>query len=124
MPVYRKFGQGVSKTRFNYLIYYMPFCDKVINHPSPSAVMGYSADEAPFVGTVPGRQNQYVIAGFTGHGMPQIFLSAKGLASMVLQGESFQNTGIPRIFEVTQQRLSNPRNAILEEWEATQRAVG
>ena len=36
------------------------------------AVMGYSSDGLPHVGQIPGRQNQFVIAGFSGHGMPQI----------------------------------------------------
>ncbi len=80
--------------------------------------MGYSADGIPYVGAVPGRPNQFIIAGFTGHGMPQVFLSAKGLVSMVLQGGSFEDTGIPKIFETTQKRLNNPRNIVLEAWEA------
>lgn len=82
--------------------------------------MGYSADAMPFIGNVPGRTNQFILAGFNGHGMPQVFLSAKGIAAMVLDGEDFSNTGIPRIYEATQARLDNPRNTILEGWRRAQ----
>jgi hypothetical protein len=82
--------------------------------------MGYSSDGCPHVGAVPGRQNQYLLAGFTGHGMPQIYLSAKGVASMLIDKESFQNTGIPKTFETSQERLDSRRNVILENWEAAQ----
>lgn len=78
--------------------------------------MGYSADNAPFIGAIPGRPNQFIIAGFTGHGMPQVFLSAKGLAAMVVEGADFKSTGIPRVFQVTKERLASDKNAILESW--------
>ena len=86
--------------------------------------MGYSADGLPFVGAVPGRQNQFVMAGFTGHGMPQAFLCAKGLASMVLEGEELEATGIPNIFKVTRERLTDTRNLAIEVWEAVQKTSG
>jgi glycine/D-amino acid oxidase-like deaminating enzyme len=35
-------------------------------------VMGWSSDFMPYVGDVPGKLGQLVIAGFSGHGMPQI----------------------------------------------------
>ena len=84
--------------------------------------MGYSADGLPYVSAVPGRRNQFIIAGFTGHGMPQAFLCAKGLASIILQGVNFEATGIPKIFEVTPERLKDSRNLAIEAWEAAQRS--
>ncbi|GKT50578.1 uncharacterized protein ColSpa_10759 [Colletotrichum spaethianum] len=81
-------------------------------------VMGYSSDGLPHVGVVPGRQNQFIIAGFTGHGMPQIFLTAKGVASMMVAQLSFKDTGIPRVYEATQRRLDSSTNSILESWKA------
>jgi glycine/D-amino acid oxidase-like deaminating enzyme len=84
-------------------------------------VMGYSSDGMPHLGAVPGRQNQFIVAGFTGHGMPQVFLSAKGVASMMIDNVDFQSTGIPKIYEATQARLDTQRNAILEAWEESQR---
>lgn len=83
--------------------------------------MGYSSDGLPHVGVVPGRQNQFIIAGFSGHGMPQIFLSAKGVASMVMEQLGFETTGIPKCYQATQERLDSPRNSILESWEASQK---
>ncbi|KAF2705273.1 FAD dependent oxidoreductase [Pleomassaria siparia CBS 279.74] len=87
-----------------------------------TGIMGYSSDGLPHVGKVPGRDNQFIIAGFTGHGMPQAFLSAKGIASMVMEGTAFKNTGIPRVFQASQERLDDRKNVILEEWEASQKA--
>ena len=81
--------------------------------------MGYSSDNQPHVGPIPGRQNQYIIAGFTGHGMPQIFLSAKGLADMIVNGSQFTSTGIPRVYQTTSDRISATKNATLEMWEST-----
>ena len=86
--------------------------------------MGYSADGLPHVGSVPGRQNQFILAGFTGHGMPQAFLCAKGLASIVLHGEEFETTGLPKTFQVTRERLNDSRNLAIEVWEAAQRPSG
>lgn len=80
--------------------------------------MGYSSDGCPFIGAVPGRQNQFIAAGFTGHGMPQIFLATKGLAAMALDDVDFKSTGIPSIYKVTKQRLESKQNTILESWAA------
>lgn len=83
--------------------------------------MGYSADNSPFVGALPGRSNQFVVAGFTGHGMPQVFLSAKGVAAMVVDEgvTDFKSTGVPRLYQVTKERLASDKNAILEGWAAS-----
>ncbi|KUI62495.1 putative oxidoreductase OrdL [Cytospora mali] len=83
-----------------------------------TGIMGYSSDGWPFIGPVPRRPNQFVIAGFTGHGMPQIFLSAKGIADMVVGGSNFKSTGVPRVYELTQERLDSKENAILASWAA------
>lgn len=68
-------------------------------------VMGYSMDGLPHVGAVPGTQGKFIMAGFTGHGMPQIFLSAAGLAQMVLNDISFEQTKLPRLFKARAERL-------------------
>ncbi|KAL4875733.1 FAD dependent oxidoreductase [Aspergillus karnatakaensis] len=77
-----------------------------------TGIMGYSSDGLPHVGLVPGEESQWIIGGFTGHGMPQIFLAAEGLAKMVLKGMNFENTGLPRLFETTQERLDSTENTI------------
>lgn len=81
--------------------------------------MGYSSDGWPFVGPIPSRANQQVIAGFTGHGMPQIFLAAKAVAEMALNDVDFDSTGVPRLYKLTQERLDSKRNVILESWAAS-----
>jgi len=53
-------------------------------------VMGYSNDGFPYVGPVCERPGQYLCAGFSGHGMPQIFFSAKAVATMILTGHDNQ----------------------------------
>ncbi|CAJ0550004.1 Ff.00g099340.m01.CDS01 [Fusarium sp. VM40] len=82
-----------------------------------TGVMGYSSDRIPRIGAIPDRPGMYIMGGFTGHGMPQVFLCAKGLANMVLQQTDFQSTGIPRLFEESRPRLSDERNRILEMYE-------
>lgn len=74
--------------------------------------MGYSADSAPHVGEVPSRPGQYISAGFTGHGMPVIFLTSKGLAEMILEGKKFEETEtrVPRIYKTTAERLEAARS--------------
>jgi hypothetical protein len=79
-------------------------------------VMGYTTDSLPHVGAVPGKSNQFIIAGFSGHGMPQIFLSGGAIASMIVEGKEFGETGVPRIYQTSQARLSSKRNKILEVW--------
>lgn len=69
------------------------------------AVMGYSYDSSPHVGEIPERPGQYICAGFNGHGMPVIFLAAKGLAEMIQTGKGFEQVNLPRIFKSTAERL-------------------
>lgn len=79
-----------------------------------STVMGYTTDFLPHVGQIPQKPGQLVIAGFNGHGMPQIFLSAKGIAEMIVRGAEFEDTGLPRLFKTTQERLDSKENRILD----------
>ncbi|KAF4779150.1 FAD dependent oxidoreductase [Colletotrichum scovillei] len=83
-----------------------------------TGIMGYSSDGLPHVGVVPGKQKQFIIAGFNGHGMPQIFLSAKGVASMIMEQSEFKTTGIPKVYQASQARLDSSRNSILESWKS------
>lgn len=76
--------------------------------------MGYSSDGLPHIGLVPGEKDQYIMAGFTGHGMPQIFLAAEGLAKMILNGTEFEQTGLPRLFKTSQSRLDNTKSKVFE----------
>ena len=72
--------------------------------------MGYSSDGLPRVGQVPGRENMFIMGGFTGHGMPQVFLTAKAIGLMVLGDLAYSDTGLPRLFQESQVRLESKEN--------------
>lgn len=74
-----------------------------------SGIMGFTNDQLPYVGEVPGDMNKFVIAGFHGHGMPRVLLSAKGLANSITGGY----LEIPEPFKITEKRLSNTENLII-----------
>ncbi|KAH8597736.1 FAD dependent oxidoreductase superfamily [Bisporella sp. PMI_857] len=74
-----------------------------------TGVMGYSYDSNPHIGAVPGRKEQFILAGFNGHGMPVIWLAAKELALMVAQGGEFETTCLPRLYKTTQKRMEKAR---------------
>lgn len=74
-----------------------------------TGVMGYSWDSRPHVGVVPGENNQYILAGFNGHGMPVVFLSALGIARMIRDETKFEDTGVPRLFQTTHERLEKAK---------------
>lgn len=88
-----------------------------------TGIMGYSADGFPHVGAVPGKLGQFICAGFSGHGMPQIFLSAKAVAEMVLLEEEEEGkekeVDLPRLYRTSQARLDSTMNVALEGWDGT-----
>lgn len=71
--------------------------------------MGYSFDSNPHVGHVPGKPGQLIIAGFNGHGMPVIWLAAKGLADMIRTGKSFEEAGLPVLLKTTAGRIEKAK---------------
>ncbi|KAF5536997.1 gamma-glutamylputrescine oxidoreductase [Fusarium mexicanum] len=79
-----------------------------------TGIMGYSSDRLPRVGPIPGRPGMFIMGGFTGHGMPQIYLCGQAMAKFLLKDASFEETGLPRLFEETQARLEDPRDRVLE----------
>ncbi|KAF9890996.1 hypothetical protein FE257_005253 [Aspergillus nanangensis] len=70
-----------------------------------TGVMAYSFDSNPHVGEVPGKPGQFICAGFTGHGMPVIFLAAKGLAEMIRDGKQFEEVHLPSLYKTTAERM-------------------
>lgn len=62
----------------------------------------------PHVGRVPGKTDQWILAGFNGGGNALTFLSAKAVARMVTENIPLSETGvgIPQLFETTKQRLT------------------
>ncbi|WVQ82459.1 hypothetical protein IAT38_004588 [Cryptococcus sp. DSM 104549] len=73
-----------------------------------SGIIGRSADHVPFVGAVPEKPGQWMSCGHNGHGMARIFTVAPALAKLV-QGASWEETGLPEVFEVTKERLDKLR---------------
>ncbi|KAH7356362.1 FAD dependent oxidoreductase [Pyrenochaeta sp. MPI-SDFR-AT-0127] len=87
-----------------------------------TGIMGYSSDRLPRIGKVPGRPGVFIMGGFTGHGMPQIFLAAKGLAKMVLDDTPYEELGLPRVFQESDARLKDKENAVLDGYNKSLRA--
>ncbi|EAU37763.1 conserved hypothetical protein [Aspergillus terreus NIH2624] len=75
-----------------------------------SGIMGYSYDSNPHIGIVPAKDDQFIIAGFNGHGMPVIWLAAKELARMVVKRIPFEETSMPRLFQTSQFRIDRAMN--------------
>lgn len=51
--------------------------------------------------------------------MPQVFLSAEAIASMVAEGKAIADTCIPEIFRVSPERLNTSKeHATLKTWKA------
>ncbi|KZV63656.1 DAO-domain-containing protein [Peniophora sp. CONT] len=69
-----------------------------------SGILGNTADGLPYVGAVPGKPGQWMCAGHNGHGMARIFTCAPGLVKLI-QGGSWDDTGLPEVFELTPERL-------------------
>lgn len=78
--------------------------------------MGFSRDDKPWVGPLPGNESTYMAAGFTGHGMPNTWLCGKAVATMVaktLSGVDLdsaidaasQETGLPKSYYISKDRI-------------------
>ncbi|RHZ46221.1 NAD(P)/FAD-dependent oxidoreductase [Aspergillus thermomutatus] len=80
-----------------------------------TGVMGYSYDSNPHVGAVPENEGQFILAGLNGHGMPVIWLAAEGLARMAGEGIGFEQTGMPRLFKTTKERIERAQRGSEEE---------
>ncbi|CCF41818.1 FAD dependent oxidoreductase [Colletotrichum higginsianum] len=78
-----------------------------------TGIMGYTNDLYPHVGPVPSKPGQFVCAGFNGHGMSFILLTARGLAKIVRDGVPFSQSGVPRLFETSESRLRRDENELL-----------
>ena len=78
-----------------------------------TGIQGWSSDFMPYIGEVPDKPGQMIIAGFSGHGMPIIYLAAKELAQMLSGRKSFEETSLPHVFKPTKERLESQKNEIL-----------
>lgn len=62
--------------------------DAAVKKSEWTGIMGFTEDSSPCVGTLNGDSSLLVIAGFGGHGMPRIFLSAKALVERYFSEET------------------------------------
>lgn len=85
---------------------------KVLN--MSSIVMGYSSDFMPHLGHVPDKPGQFIIAGFSGHGMPEILLSSKAVAGLIRDGTPIEESGVPRMFKTSKERITAKENPLEE----------
>lgn len=90
--------------------------------------MGYTSDFMPHVGELSGSPGQYVIAGFSGHGMPQILAASQGLAKIMTgAAPTFEQSGLPLMFETTAERLAIEKSELEESfkdaWELEDRKL-
>jgi hypothetical protein len=76
--------------------------------------MGYSSDFVPHIGEVPGSPGQFIMAGFSGHGMPQILTASKAIARMVNEDIAYEETDLPSVFKTTNERLNSTKNDLEE----------
>lgn len=80
-----------------------------------TGIMGFSRDNLPWVGEVPSSPRLFVLAGYTGHGMPNAWLCGKSVAAMVLAEnvdaavEKCVQQGLPRAYLMTDERMKKAR---------------
>ncbi|GAW25569.1 putative FAD dependent oxidoreductase superfamily protein [Rosellinia necatrix] len=70
-----------------------------------TGIMGYTPDDLPHVGLVPGKQGLYICAGFIGHGMPNVLLCAKAVAKLLKDGSPLTESRVPACYETSLERL-------------------
>lgn len=71
--------------------------------------MGYTPDGFSFIGELPEVKDQFLIGGFNGAGMVNIFLATEGIAKMIVHGTPYEETCIPRIYKLTKERVDKAK---------------
>ncbi|KAI6865595.1 FAD dependent oxidoreductase [Hortaea werneckii] len=75
-----------------------------------SGIIAMTPDSVPLVGAVPGKEGQWICAGFNGHGMARIFTCAPGLVKLI-HGKGWRDTGLPECFEISRDRLERAQKS-------------
>ncbi|KAF1970690.1 FAD dependent oxidoreductase [Bimuria novae-zelandiae CBS 107.79] len=81
-----------------------------------TGIMGFSRDDHPWVGQLPGIKGLWLSAGYTGHGMPNATLCGKAVVDMLLgeaagtplstlQQSMVEKGDIPKAYLLTEERL-------------------
>lgn len=93
---------------------------ETVNDYTWCGILGFTKDSFPFVGELDflNMKNAFISAGFSGHGMPRVFLSGKALARCILTGKSIQEVGgIPECYYASALRLQERGHSYKEEIE-------
>lgn len=88
-----------------------------------TGIMGYSRDDHPWVGKVPGNEGLWLAGGYTGHGMPNGTLCGKAVVDMVLgemdgkdltavHEEMVQKGDMPTSYILTKERIDRARQML------------
>ena len=88
-----------------------------------TGIMGYSRDNHPWVGKMPGTEGLWLCAGYTGHGMPNGTLCGKAVAEMALAEEEGQELSalqeqmvksgdLPQSYILSKERIDRARQYI------------
>lgn len=72
-----------------------------------TGIIGITNDLVPIVGPVPDKDNLFVAAGYNGHGMARIFVTAPALATRIKTGKWREEDGMPECFRLTPERLQS-----------------
>ncbi|KAJ7354380.1 FAD dependent oxidoreductase [Mycena albidolilacea] len=64
--------------------------------------------DIPYVGELHDKPGAFICAGHHGHGMARVMTCARGLATLI-QGGSWESTGLPECFRPTRERLARSR---------------
>lgn len=80
-----------------------------------TGIMGFSRDNLPWVGAAPETRNLFVLAGYTGHGMPNAWLCGRAVATMVREDDvnvgikKAVGDGLPRAYLFNEERVQRVR---------------
>jgi len=88
-----------------------------------TGILGFSRDNSPWVGEVPGPENAnlWICAGYTGHGMPQAAFCARAVTKMLLgtvfdgkalteiQKDLVEAGDLPESFIISKERITRAR---------------
>jgi glycine/D-amino acid oxidase-like deaminating enzyme len=88
-----------------------------------TGIMGYSRDDHPWVGKVPGQDGLWLSGGYTGHGMPNATLCGKAVVDMLLgemegkelgavQRMMVEKGDIPKSYILTEERIEKARKGL------------
>ncbi|KAK6977607.1 FAD dependent oxidoreductase [Favolaschia claudopus] len=88
-----------------------------------SGIMGYTTEGIPYVGELHDKPGAFICAGHHGHGMARIMTCARGLARLI-QGGSWEATGLPECFQPTRERLALPPKAVVHHTGQPDVAIG